>query len=67
MWTFLLVTYAVFVCLLIGGATCVALRCTDSDRRKDAYRVLALLMTLATGTTGIAAIIKLLSELGLIS
>jgi len=35
----------------LRGALC----CTDSDRRKDAYRVLALLMTLVTGTTGIAA------------
>ncbi|MDQ2880460.1 MAG: hypothetical protein M3Y48_04140 [Actinomycetota bacterium] len=62
-----MVAYAVFVYVLIGSATYVALRCTDSDRRKDAYRVLALLMTLATGTTGIAAIIKLLIGLGLIS
>jgi hypothetical protein len=39
----------------LRGALC----CTDSDRRKDAYRVLALPMTLVTGTTGIAAITML--------
>jgi len=47
----------------LRGALC----CTDSDRRKDAYRVLALLMTLVTGTSGIAAIIMLLIELRLIN
>lgn len=59
----LLVAYAVFVCVLIGSATYVALRCPDSARRKDAYRVLGLLMGLGTG---MIAVFKLLIGLWII-
>jgi hypothetical protein len=67
MWILLLIVYGVFVCVLIGSATYVALRCPDPSRRKDAYRVLVVLMTLATGSGGIAGVVRLLIGFKLMS
>ncbi|GLY54844.1 hypothetical protein [Lentzea sp. NBRC 102530] len=66
MWAWFFLGYAGFLAVLVGYAVHIALSCPDSDRRKDAYRVLKLIWVTATGSSGVVMLGIQLHTLGLL-
>jgi hypothetical protein len=66
MWTWLLGLFACAIMLIIVCASYVALFVPDEKQRRDGYRVLALVFSVVTGGTGLAALLLKLHDAGLI-
>ncbi len=66
MWHLFFIAFAIFNSVLIGYAAHVALSSQDRQQRKDAFKVLRLIWTTATGASGVVAVAIRLHELGLL-
>ena len=66
MWLWFFSGYAVFNGVLVSYATHVALSGKDQQQRRDAFKVLKLIWTTATGTGGLVAIAIRLHDLGVL-
>lgn len=66
MWAWFIGGYAVFLAVLIGYATHVALSGVDTQHRADAYKVLKLIWGTTTSASGLVAIFLKLHEAGVI-
>ncbi|MEU4740587.1 hypothetical protein AB0G02_08970 [Actinosynnema sp. NPDC023658] len=58
--------YALFIGVLLAYSVHVSLSCPDAERRKDAYRVLRLIWTGVTGTSGVVWLVIKFNEWGLL-
>ncbi len=58
--------YAVILLALMAVSGCIALCMSESDRRKDAYRVLRLLILSGAASGGLLSVLIKLHELGLL-
>jgi hypothetical protein len=58
--------YAAIMLALIALSGCIALCMRESDRRKDAYRVLRLLILSGAASGGLLGVLIKLHELGLL-
>lgn len=65
-WAWFFCGYAVFVALLLGYATHIALSGSESERRRDGYKVLKLTWSTATGVSGVVAASVRLHEIGIL-
>lgn len=65
MWAWLVGAYIVLMLALTGCAGGVTLFVADRERRKVAYDVLKLMLTTATGSAGVAALVLKLHEVGM--
>ncbi|MGH3622302.1 MAG: hypothetical protein ACRDQ5_10995 [Sciscionella sp.] len=66
MLIWLFVAYATVALALIARAGLAAIQAPDSEQRKDAYRVLKLILGTASGAGGEVAVLVRLHELGLL-
>jgi hypothetical protein len=58
--------YAVLALIIIGSAAFVAVFISDGSQRRDAYKVLKLMLGALTGTGGLLALLVKLYEAGLL-
>lgn len=58
--------YAVLSLVIIWRAAVVAITVPDAERRRDAYKVLKLMMGALTGTGGLIALLVKLHDLGVL-
>jgi hypothetical protein len=58
--------YAVLALAIIGSAAFVAVFVPDDNQRRDAYKVLKLMLGAITGTGGLLALVVKLHEAGLL-
>jgi hypothetical protein len=65
MWPWLVGGFAAAIMIIIVCAAYVALFVLDSERRRDGYRVLALVLSATSGSTGLLALALGLHQAGL--